>query len=241
MVESAIVGALAINTGINVIQSTNVISRIQNWTRLFGSRLVSLSKEQNPGLFFQITKYLHEHSSKLQHRTCISYGNDDKTCFFMVPAINTEIEIEEEYGDIWVKTISLDGYNIYAYEITCRYQQPKVVDRFIFNLLTKVSPHVSEDDLKILKKLFKLDDNILECHYPNCRCKKWSVRDYEKYCKIHNVDLNIARKPAKNRYLFYLHGPHSEWYKEWNRQWKRMTWYQKIYYYCNINELFELD
>src|ERR1700744_5374040 len=229
MAESVMLGLLATNTVINVIQSSSIIERVQRWIRLFNSQLISVAKEQNEAFFFQVTKYLHKHASLLQHRTMISYGDDKNTYVFLVPDKNSEIKIQEPYGNIWIKSISLDQYKIFAYEITCRNQNPKVINRFIYNILLEIQPPLPKDELDLIKHLFKLDEPDIwpekehneyrERHYLSC----WSKEDekkYDEYCYRNGITEHVnrstyIRRPSKGkRYKFFIFGPYKYYYIE---------------------------
>lgn len=141
-IEIALIGCVAASTGIglaNVVQSSGIVSRFKRWWRMRKSRLVTVTMAHNASVFYQISKSLNAVSAKLKHRTILSWGDSKETHCCFIPDRNTEIAIPIAGGSqLHVKVVSLDGYRIDAYEVTCSNNTPQVIDHFFFNILKEI-------------------------------------------------------------------------------------------------------
>ena len=147
--EIALLTCIGVNSGINIAQSTsNYWNRFKRWFRLRNSRLVTISREHNPNVFYQTTKILNALSAKLRLRTLLSFGDQKVTHSFYIPDRNTEITVPTKYGNIWVKVVSLNGYRIDAYEVTCQKKQFYAIDKFLIGIFQSMEPKMENGELE---------------------------------------------------------------------------------------------
>jgi hypothetical protein len=145
--------AVGVNAGINLVQcGSSLFSRLCRWISMSFSRKLSVSFSQNPTLFYQITKLLDLTSKTLKHRTSISFGDSKYTHVYTVPECNSTVELELDYGDIWIMPIALDGYNISAYEITCWESEGEVIDEFYIRMAGAIKPPMPENEFEDFKR-----------------------------------------------------------------------------------------
>ena len=150
-IELVLIGCVGVNTAINVIQSSGVASRLSRWFRLSGCKLVTISRDHNPGVFYQVTKVLHSVSANLRLRTLISFGDQKETHSYFVPDRNTEILLPTLYGSLWIKVVSLDGYRLDAYEITCKKAQPYAMDKFLHGVFQSLNPAIPVHEMESMR------------------------------------------------------------------------------------------
>ncbi|AYV79100.1 MAG: hypothetical protein Faunusvirus2_47 [Faunusvirus sp.] len=153
-IEAVLISCVAVNTALNVIQSSGALARFNRWFRLCNSRLITVTNTHNPNIFYQITKYLNKYSAKLRLRTIISFGDAKESHVYFVPDRNTEIKIPTKYGSVWIKVISLDGYHICAYEITCYMNKFDAIDKLFIEIFESVNPHIPNSEIIEFKKMF---------------------------------------------------------------------------------------
>jgi hypothetical protein len=152
----------AVDTGVKVVQSSGMTSALWRWFRLMNCRLVTVTRAHNHVVFRQITEILNQVSSKLKLRTAISFTDGKQSSVYFIPDRNTEVEIPTKYGSVWIKVVSLDNYEIVAYEITCDSSAPMTIDKFLFSMIMAMNPGIDDTELEELKRLLGIQSIKIE-------------------------------------------------------------------------------
>lgn len=130
----------------NTMHNFGTFDQIGRWFRFgFGSyNCTSISRDQNQMMFYHITEQIHKHHKNFGHKTVVTFSYGGASKIFYVQECNEEIEISTKHGVFWIKAVSLDKYNIFAYELLC-HKSEKIVDNFIGDIVKLIKPDNIKD------------------------------------------------------------------------------------------------
>ncbi len=129
---------LGVNVGIGVLGIGRGYwsSICETWRTTFYQSM-TVSKVENPNLFFALTQFLHSQlaSEPPQHMHTLEFGNGQRNWTFFVPSPGTHIELRTQSGPVYLTTLSAtNGITIDAYRLSVG-SNDKTVFTFINQLV----------------------------------------------------------------------------------------------------------
>ena len=188
-IEAVLIGCVAVNTAINVGQSSGFFAWIKRKFRLIGSRLVSVSCQSNPMVTYCICKTLSAITKDEKIRTLVTITVNGKGEVFYIPDFGAEVYITTNSGTLYIKPISLDGYNLTAFELSCWNSDKDIIDIFMNNIFKFYSDNFSTSTIEYF-------GNIVEKNL----AKQNEMKDTTKLLESRKPDLfdEIFSKPEKS-------------------------------------------
>lgn len=197
-VEAVLIGCVSVNTAINVGQSSGMFAWIRRKFRLFNSRLVSVSCQSNPMISYCICKTLSAITKNEQIRTLITINVNEKSEVFYIPDFGAEVYITTKNGTLYIKPISLDGFNLTAFELSCWISEKDIIDIFMNNILKFYSNNFSSTTIEYFGNIIKNTttenkkiDNIFSEIFNNSEKK---IDSSEKKIMSNNVDTDKIKQ-----------------------------------------------
>jgi len=158
-IELLIIGSVAANTVYSIGHNSGFFSWVgRKWRLLFKSRCVSISYHGNPEIVYYILKALNS----IKDQKCsvmVTVNINGKSEVFCIPEFGTEIYVTTKYGTLYIKSISLDGYNLTAFELSSSSADSDIIDIFMNNIIS-LHKHMFSDST--IKYYHKLATNLIE-------------------------------------------------------------------------------